>query len=177
MLYFFAAASDERFFDNEPSLIHSSLQMIRPSTADFVEVIRGGELAADIIISTNLKVPESGYLVLTIGENPIIMCPRASDNISDCPNAEENLPDVIRFTFFNIELDPQKICVEFFNWDRQQTGQNCSTLVASENFMGRRESRSYFAENAVEFVSSIAIKSLWRAVMLRSSIKSSCSVR
>eukprot|EP00291_Cryptomonas_curvata_P017433 CAMPEP_0172165504 /NCGR_PEP_ID=MMETSP1050-20130122/8450_1 /TAXON_ID=233186 /ORGANISM="Cryptomonas curvata, Strain CCAP979/52" /LENGTH=192 /DNA_ID=CAMNT_0012835985 /DNA_START=159 /DNA_END=734 /DNA_ORIENTATION=- len=143
--------------------------LIRPSDSDFVEVIRGGDLATDIIVQLkNIKVPEEGYIVLNVGDQSIIMCPRSAESIIDCPNGDENLPNSSVFTFFGVELGQQRICVDLFGWDRVPLAHQCSMLVGSDRFMGQQESREYFTSNINQFNHETAMKSFWDTLVLKS---------
>jgi hypothetical protein len=148
---------------------NSSVQIVRPSDSDFVEVIRGGALATDLVIQLkHVKVPEEGYIVLTVGGQSIIMCPQSADNISDCPNGDNNLPNNSVMTFLGVELGPQRICVELFDWDRASLERQCSVLVGSDRFMGLQESREYFTSNVNEFNRDAGIKLFWDTLVLKS---------
>ena len=175
--YFCFASSDKRGPVISTPQQNASVKLLRPSSSDFVEVIRGGDLATDIIVQLqDFKVPESGYLVLTIGDQSIIMCPNAADNVSGCPNGAESIPDVVRFTFFNVELGPQTICVDSFDWRHARTSGECSTLVGSDRFMGRQESRDYFAANMAEFFGAEPIRRFWATLALKAARRRICPV-
>jgi hypothetical protein len=143
--------------------------LLRPSDSDFVEVIRGGDLATDIVIHLkNIKVPEEGYILLNVGDQTTIMCPKSAEKISDCPNGDENLPNGSIFSFFGVELGPQRICVDLFGWDHEPMAHQCSVLVGSDRFMGLQETREYFASNKNEFNHATAIKLFWDILVLKS---------
>jgi hypothetical protein len=144
--------------------------LLRPSDSDFVEVIRGGDLATDIIVQLkHIKVPEEGYIVLNVGDQSIIMCPRSAESIIDCPNGGEILPNSSVFTFFGVELGQQRICIDIFGWDRVPLARQCSVLIGSDRFMGQQESREYFTSNLNQFNHETAIKSFWDTLVLKSS--------
>ncbi len=159
------------------SVFDSSIQLVRPSDFDFVEVIRGGELATDLVIQLkHIKVPEEGYMILNVGDQSIIMCPRSADHVSECPNGDENLPTSVILSFFGVELGPQRICVDIFGWDHAPVAHECSVLVGSDRFMGLQESREYFAANMNEFNHGTAMKRFWSTLVLKYSEKQICSV-
>jgi hypothetical protein len=177
LAFLFLVLSKEQYHEHSISNNASSISILRPSESDFVEVIRGGDLATDVVIRIQgFKVPESGYLTVQIADRPVIMCPRISENISECPNGDENLPETVRLTFFNIELGPQEICLELWDWSQLRQAEGCSHLVGSESFMGRRESREYFNANILEFVGESTMALFWRTFKSKSTQMMTCSV-
>eukprot|EP00961_Rhodomonas_salina_P121721 1639082-Rhodomonas_salina.2 len=83
--------------------------LTHPSKFDFVEVVRGGELASEINIKfeDGFRVPADGYLVLKFGGDDTILCPDSVNSVEDCDVNGREMPDHLRLTVFNIDLGPQ----------------------------------------------------------------------
>lgn len=114
--------------------VRSGVVFTRPSQEDFVEVVRGGELAADVHIKFDgFSVPNDGYLVLKFGGQDTVLCPNAVDSVENCDADGEALPDHQRLTVFNIELGAQELCAEAWRYTGELVSRDCRTLIGSDS--------------------------------------------
>ena len=88
-----------------------SVRLIRPSNVDFVEAVRGGELASDVVFDIQgFVVPRNGYLEVNFGEDfDAILCPKSVGSVEECPSGEEELQGVVRISLFGLSLGEQEV--------------------------------------------------------------------
>ena len=92
------------------------VKLLRPAAGDFVEVLRGGEAAMEMMISLrgDFAVPRHGYLVVkgfaAGDEEPAILCPNSVQVLEACErDAVKQLEGTFRLTLFGVELGPQRV--------------------------------------------------------------------
>jgi hypothetical protein len=110
------------------------LRIVRPSARDFVEVVRGGEMASEMLVALrdDFAVPSNGYLVVRgwSSDEPTILCPNSVELLVDCErDAEKQLTGTFRLTLFGVELGPQ-VCSSSIFWvtkylRREKAFQDC----------------------------------------------------
>ncbi|KAJ1488891.1 hypothetical protein T484DRAFT_1781921 [Baffinella frigidus] len=88
-----------------------SVRLIRPSDLDFVEALRGGELASDVVFDIQgFVVPRDGYLEVRFGDDyNAILCPKSVGSVAECPSGEEELKGVVRVSLYGMSLGEQEI--------------------------------------------------------------------
>ena len=99
------------------------VKLLRPAAGDFVEVLRGGEAAMEMMISLrdDFAVPRHGYLVVkgfTAGdEEPAILCPNSVQVLEACErDAAKQLEGTFRLTLFGVELGPQRVNMHTYRY-------------------------------------------------------------
>jgi hypothetical protein len=144
------------------------VRVLRPSERDFVEVVRGGEMATELVLwlREDFAVPKDGYLVIKgfsgDDEEPIILCPNSVRSLEDCErDAESGFSGTFRLTFFGVELGPQTFCVQVHSWDSERLAETCQSIVGSEHFPGLQETLHYFQDHTEEFVGDAALHVIW----------------
>ena len=147
------------------------VRFVRPSARDFVEVVRGGEGASEVLLALrdDFAVPADGYLAVTgfaAGEeDPTVLCPNSVRSLDDCErDAAKQLEGTFRLTLFGVELGPQEVCVAAYDWDSVLLAEACQTLVGSDRFPGLHDSLLYYEDHADEFVGPDALHLLWTRI-------------
>jgi len=148
------------------------LRIVRPSARDFVEIVRGGEAATELLVALRdgFAVPSDGYLVLrgffASDDAPTIMCPHSVAAVDDCERGASGrqLTGMLRLTLFGVELGPQDVCVEVYDWDSVLLAETCQTLVGSERFPGLYDSLLYYEDRPDDFLDPDALHLLWSRI-------------
>jgi hypothetical protein len=132
-----AGGEPENSTDGDEPLI----RFVRPSARDFVEVVRGGEAATEVLLALrdDFAVPAQGYLVIAGfaagDEDPTVLCPNSVRSLDDCErDAAKQLEGTFRLTLFGVDLGPQEVCVEAYDWNSVRLAQARTLILKSVEF-------------------------------------------
>jgi hypothetical protein len=129
-----AGGETENSTDGDAPLV----RFVRPSARDFVEVVRGGEAATEVLLALrdDFAVPAQGYLMIAGfaagDEDPTVLCPNSVRSFDDCErDAAKQLEGTFRLTLFGVDLGPQEVCVEAYDWNSVRLAQARTLILKS----------------------------------------------